>query len=184
MPHGVMQINHEQGELMKFMVKIAHAKKGIEVGTFTGYSSICFAEAIGPDGHLLCLDVSKEYTDVARAYWEEGGFQNRITLKLGPAIDTLKAMVEDESQIGAWDFAFVDADKPSQIAYYECLTKLVKKGGFILVDNVNMHGSVLDPDAHPIGEVIHQFNEFVKNDERGEMQMISQADGIMLIYVK
>ena len=147
---------------MKFMLKITHAKKGIEVGTFTGYSSICFAEGIGPDGHLLCLDVSKEFTDVARAYWKKAGVEDRITLKLAPAVDTLKAMVEDESQHGAWDFAFVDANKESQITYYEYLTKLVKKGGFILVDNTVFHGHVVKLGTSPTGDVVHKFNEFVK----------------------
>lgn len=127
------------------MVRIAHAKKGIEVGTFTGYSSISFAEGIGPDGHLLCLDVSKEFTDIARKYWKKAGVEDRITLKLGPAKDTLKEMVEDESQHGAWDFAFVDADKGGQIQYYEYLTKLVKKGGFIIVDNSIYSGRVFKP---------------------------------------
>ena len=179
-----MQINQEQGELMKFMVKIAHAKKGIEIGTFTGYSSVCFAEGIGPDGHLLCLDVSEEFTEMARVYWKEAGLEDRVSLKLGPAVETLKSMVEDESQIGAWDFGFVDADKENQIAYYEYLTKLVKKGGFIIVDNTNMSGSVLNSEIDKRGPIIHEFNEYVKKDEKTEMQMISMADGIMLLFVK
>ncbi len=97
MQEGMMQISREQGELMKFMVRIAKAKKGIEIGTFTGYSSICFAEGVGADGHLLCLDVSEKYTDIAREYWKKAGVEDRITLKLGPALETLEEMVKDES---------------------------------------------------------------------------------------
>ena len=128
--------------------------------------------------------MSKEFTDVARAYWKRAGLEDRITLKLAPAIDTLKSMVEDEAQIGAWDFAFIDADKENEIAYYEYLTKLVKKGGFILVDNANFFGTVLKPETDPEGAAIHEFNQYVKKDDKTEMQMISMADGIMLLYVK
>lgn len=145
MPNGTMQIDQEQGELMKFIVRTAGAKRGIEIGTFTGYSSICFAEAIGPEGHLLCCDVSEEWTSIAREYWKRAGLEDRITLKLAPAIQTLNELVKDEKQHGAWDFGFIDADKESQIEYYEALLKLVKKGGFIIVDNALMRARGLAP---------------------------------------
>lgn len=139
-----MQISPLQGEFMALLVKLTGAKRCIEVGTFTGYSSLAVALALPDDGHIVACDVSKEWTDIAKRFWSKAGVADKITLKLQPATDTLQAML-DEGQAGSHDFAFIDADKSAYKTYYELILKLLRPGGLVAVDNTLWSGKVADP---------------------------------------
>ena len=136
---SMMQIAPEQGAFMTLLARLVGARRAIEVGTFTGFSALCLARGLPEDGELICCDTSEEWTRVGRPYWQEAGVADRIDLRLGPAIDTLRAMRDD----GTYDLAFIDADKPGYRAYAEELIRLVRSGGVILVDNVLWQGTVL-----------------------------------------
>lgn len=172
-----MQIAPEQGRLMTLLASAIGARRAIEVGTFTGYSAICIARALPPDGSLLCCDVSEEWTSIARRYWERAGVAGRITLKLAPAIDTLRALPIQQ----VFDFAFIDADKSGYLNYYEEILRRMRPGGLILVDNVLRRGAVIDPARDDEDTIaVRAFNDFVVNDQRVEMVMVSIADGLTI----
>jgi len=177
MEWGRMQIGPEQGAFMAWLVETIGARRCLEVGTFTGYSALCIAGALPEDGELLCCDVSEEYTSVARRYWEEAGLASRIELKLGPAADTLAALTDD----GAWDFAFIDADKEGYDAYYEHCLRLLRPGGVMAIDNVLWGGSVADPDNQKDStRALRAINEKVGRDPRVSASMVPIGDGLML----
>jgi O-methyltransferase len=142
----IMLTAPDQAEHMKFLVEQSKVKRGIEVGTFTGYSALSIAEGLPSDGKLICLDISEEYTNVAKKYWKEAGVDEKIELVLGPGKDYLDKLLEDEANHNAFDFAFVDADKPNYPVYYEQLVKLVRPGGWILLDNALWGGCVAYPE--------------------------------------
>ena len=180
MPMGGMQIAREQGQFMGLLVELMGAKKALEVGTFTGYSSLCVARALPADGRLVCCDVSEAFTRVARDYWREAGVAAKVTLELGPALRTLDRLIAGGSA-GSFDFAFIDADKPNYRNYYERCLELVRPGGLIAVDNVLWGGRVADArikDADT--RAIRAFNRRLKEDRRILLSMLPLGDGLSL----
>ena len=179
-PRAEMQIAPEQGQFMALLVRLIGARRVLEIGTFTGYSALWMALALPPDGRLVACDVSAEYTAVARRYWEAAGVADRIELRLGPALDTLEALL-DEGAAGTFDLAFIDADKASYDAYYERALQLVRPGGLILLDNLLMGGRVADPsNREPSVEAIRRLNEKLCRDLRVDYALLPLADGLGL----
>lgn len=180
MEYARMQITPGQGALMAMLVKLTGAKLCIEVGTFTGYSALAVAAALPADGRLICCDVSKEWTDVGRRYWEEAGLSDRIDLRIAPATETLDAL-SGEGLAGQVDFAFVDADKTNYGRYYEQLLGLLRPGGLIAVDNVLWSGSVIDPeDQSEDTKAIRALNDAIATDERVDHVLLPVGDGLTL----
>jgi caffeoyl-CoA O-methyltransferase len=172
---SLMQVAPEQGAFLTLFTRLIGARRAVEVGTFTGYSSLCIARGMPEDGRLLCCDVSDEWTALARRYWEKAGVASRIELKLAPALDTLRALPREETL----DLAFIDADKPSYPDYYEELLARLRPGGVILVDNVLWMGRVADPSVDDEQtEAIRAFNDRVAADERVDRVMLPIADGL------
>jgi caffeoyl-CoA O-methyltransferase len=170
-----MQIAPEQGAFMTLLTRLVGATRAIEVGTFTGYSSLCIARGLPDDGRLLCLDVSEEWTSIARRYWEKAGVASKIELRLGPAVDSLRALPAEP----AYDLAFIDADKGNYRTYYEEVLSRLRPNGAILVDNVLWSGRVFDPKADDDDtKAIKAFNDFVASDERVDVVMLPLADGL------
>jgi caffeoyl-CoA O-methyltransferase len=175
---SIMQISPEQGSFMTMFTRLIGARDAVEIGTFTGYSSLAIARGLPADGHLLCCDVSEEWTDTARRYWDRAGVADRITLEIGPAAETLAALPEG----GQFDLAFIDADKPGYIEYFEQIVKRLRPNGVILVDNVLFHGSVIDPGARDdSAQGIRDFNDHVIADPRVECVMLAIGDGLTFI---
>jgi caffeoyl-CoA O-methyltransferase len=175
---SMMQISPEQGAFMTLFTRVVGARNVVEVGTFTGYSALCIARGLPADGHLLCCDVSEEWTAVGRKYWEQAGVADRIELKIAPAVETLRALPADETI----DLAFVDADKPSYGAYYDELLPRLRPNGVILVDNVLWGGSVIDDDPDDANRVaIRAFNDRVAADDRVDAVMLPLGDGLTLL---
>lgn len=175
---SIMQIAPEQGAFMTLLARATGARRAVEVGTFTGYSALCIARGLPDDGHLLCCDVSEEWTAIARRAWEKAGVADRIELVIAPAAETLRALPEEETL----DLAFIDADKPGYPTYYEEILKRTRPGGLVLVDNVFMMGSVIDPKAdNPNTRAIRAFNDAVASDERVDRVMLPIADGLTLL---
>jgi predicted O-methyltransferase YrrM len=179
LPMGLMQIAPDQGAFMALLAKLIGATRYLEVGTFTGYSALSVALALPPNGKVVALDVSKEFTDRARGYWKAAHVDSRIDLRLGPAKDTLEAMIA--SGEGPFDFAFIDADKPNYDAYYELCLKLLRTGGLIAVDNMLWSGAVADPaitDAYTVA--LRALNAKIHADDRVDMVLAAIGDGVML----
>ena len=181
--HG-MQIAPEQGAFMALLVKVMGARTCLEVGTFTGYSSTAVALALPPEGRLVCCDLSREWTDVAREAWTEAGVADRVELRLGPALETLDQLLT-EGGAGRFDFAFIDADKPNYDGYVERALHLVRPGGMIAIDNVLWSGRVADPSDNDESTVaIRELNEKLAADERVEVAMVPIGDGLTLLRVR
>ncbi len=176
-----MQIAPEQGTLMTMLARAIGARHAIEVGTFTGYSAICVARALPADGNLLCCDVSEEWTAIARRYWRTAGVDDRITLKIAPALATLRALPLEP----CFDFAFIDADKSNYRNYFEEIFSRTRPGGLILIDNVLWSGEVLNP-ANQTGDTraIRDLNDFLAHDDRVEVVMIAVSDGLTICRKK
>ncbi|MEX0601389.1 MAG: class I SAM-dependent methyltransferase [Rhodothermales bacterium] len=175
-----MQIAPEQGAFMAMLVRMLGAKRTLEVGVFTGYSSIAVALALPSDGHITACDVSKEYTSVAKKYWREADVESMIDLRIGPAAETLGVLL-DEGRSGTYDFAFVDADKPSYDTYYEHALRLVRPGGVIALDNVLRNGRVLSPAEDDVStKAICALNDKIVADDRVDVSMVPIADGVTL----
>lgn len=174
---AVMQIAADQGTFLNLLVSAIGARQAVEVGTFTGYSSICIARGLAAGGRLLCCDVSEEWTSVARRYWKRAGLEDRIELRLGPAVETLRALPREEQ----FDFAFIDADKPSYRTYYEEVLPRMRAGGLMVVDNVLWSGDVVNPDKKDENTVaLRAFNEHVAADRRVQSVVLPIADGLTL----
>ena len=172
-----MQISPEQGAFLTLLTRLLGARSVVEVGTFTGYSSLAIARGLADGGRLLCCDVSDEWTSVARRYWDRAGVADKIELRLAPAIETLRALPTD----APINLAFVDADKSGYIAYWEELVPRIRQGGVLAVDNVLYKGQVLDPEhANDAGKAIHAFNEHARADDRVELVMLPIGDGLTL----
>ncbi|RCV55370.1 O-methyltransferase [Marinitenerispora sediminis] len=170
-----LQIGPEQGGFMTLFTRLIGARDAVEVGTFTGYSSICVARGLPEDGTLLACDVSEEWTSVARRYWDRAGVAGKVTLRLGPAIDTLRALPAEP----LFDLAFIDADKEGYIAYWEELVPRIRPGGALLVDNTLSHGRVVDPSVTlPSVEGIRAFNAHARDDDRVEQVLLPIGDGL------
>jgi caffeoyl-CoA O-methyltransferase len=173
-----MQIAPEQGAFLTILTELIGARRAVEVGTFTGYSALCIARGLPAGGHLLCCDVSEEWTSIGRRFWAEAGLSDRIELRLGPAGDTLAALPPDTS----FDLAFIDADKPSYGLYYDEILPRLRPGGAILVDNVLWHGAVIDDSQTDANvEAIRAFNDRIAADDRVAAVMLPISDGLTLI---
>jgi O-methyltransferase len=184
LPMGMMQIGADQGALFALLVRTLGAKRAVEIGTFTGYSALAVASALPPDGRLVCCDVSDEWTRIGRRYWEEAGVSERIDLRLGPALATLAAMLRDDGA-DAYDFAFIDADKPNYDAYYEACLKLVRAGGLIALDNMLWSGKVAQPDVHDDQtDALRALNAKIRDDPRVDACLLTVGDGVMLARKK
>jgi caffeoyl-CoA O-methyltransferase len=171
-----MQISPEQGTFLTMITQISGARNVVEIGTFTGYSSICIARGLGPEGRLTCFDVSDEWTSIARKYWEKAGVSDLVELRLGPAAETLQRFpVRPEV-----DLAFIDADKTGYPVYYEAVLSRLAPGGVILVDNTLRHGSVAD---YTDGDAatMREFNDLVIRDPRVTSTLLPIADGLTFI---
>ncbi len=180
-PVSGMQIGPEQGMFMTMLTRLLAVTSAVEVGTFTGYSSLCIARGLAPGGRLICCDVSDEWTSIGRRHWEQDGVTDRIDLRIGPAIDTLKALPADLTI----DLAFIDANKSGYLAYYEEIVKRVRPNGVVLVDNVLWSGRVLDPDdTSDDTAAIRAFNDHVVGDGRVEVVMLPIGDGLTLARKK
>jgi caffeoyl-CoA O-methyltransferase len=172
-----MQISHDEGELLTMLVRLTGARQAVEVGVFTGYSSVCIARGLPADGHLLACDVSDEWTSIARRYWKRAGVADRIDLRIAPALETLRALPA-EPYI---DFAFVDADKVGYPLYYAELVPRLRPGGLIVLDNVLRAGRVLDPACQDEADVaMRRMNEIVVGDDRVDSVMLPVRDGVTL----
>ncbi len=179
--YSVMQISPEQGQFMSLLIKLMSAKRAIEIGTFTGYSSICVASAMPDDGQLICCDISPQWTRIAEKYWARAGLENKIDLFTQPADITLQMLI-DKGDEGSFDFIFIDADKQNYIQYYEMALQLLRKGGMIAIDNTLWSGAVADPEnAEPGTCAIRRFNEMVKQDDRVSSSLVTIGDGLTLI---
>ena len=175
-----MQISPEQGQFMALIVRLVGARRCLEVGVFTGYSSLATALALPDDGRIVACDVSEEWTSVARRYWKEAGVGHKIELHLAPAVDTLDALLA-QGQAGTFDFAFIDADKTSYLAYYERTLALLQTGGLALVDNTLWSGRVADPEVADADTVaLRHFNEVLHRDERVDLSLLPVGDGLTL----
>jgi len=175
-----MKIEPEQGQFMALLVQLAGARKALEIGVYTGYSSICVAAALPADGRLVACDVSEPWTAVARRYWREAGVHDRIDLRLAPALETLDALLA-AGETETFDFAFIDADKENYLAYYERVLELLRPGGLLAVDNTLWSGSVIDPaDQDTDTRAIRAFNEALHADTRVQLSLVPIADGLTL----
>lgn len=180
LPMARMQVAPEQGQFMALLVKLLNARRVIEVGVFTGYSSLAVALALPEDGQLIACDISEEYTDIARPYWQSAGVASKIDLRLAPAMDTLQSLL-DNGDADQFDFAFIDADKANYQGYYELCLQLLRPGGLVVVDNVLWGGSVID--EHIADEdtlAIRAFNQALKADQRVDISLLPVADGLAL----
>jgi predicted O-methyltransferase YrrM len=179
LPMARMQIAGDQGSFLFFIAKLIGARRILEVGCFTGYSSICMATALPEQGRLVTLDISKEYTDIARKYWERAGLTSKIDLKLAPALESLETLIGKGEQ---FDLMFIDADKENMVNYYEAGLKLLRPGGLLVADNVLWGGSVVDSSNQETStKAVRAFNEKVKADIRVDSTMLYMADGLFLV---
>ncbi len=176
---SVMQISPGQGVLMQLLARSSGARFAVEVGTFTGYSSICLARGMGPGSRLVCCDVSEEWTAIARRYWARAGVADRIELRLGPALDTLRALPAGQ----VVDLAFIDADKHNYAAYYEELLARLRPGGLLLIDNTLWYRKVLEPAAEDDADTaaLQALNDALAHDERVEVVLLPISDGLTVV---
>ena len=175
-----MQIAPEQGQFMQLLVRLMGARRYLEVGVFTGYSSLAVALALPADGHIVACDVSANWANVARQYWAEAGVPQKIDLRLAPALQTLDALIAGGAA-GGFDLVFIDADKTSYIAYYERALTLIRVGGLIAVDNTLWQGRVADPNARDAEtQAIRDFNRHLRDDRRVQLSLLPIGDGLTL----
>jgi predicted O-methyltransferase YrrM len=183
LPDADMQIAPEQGQFMRLLVELVGARNALEIGTFTGYSAIWIASGLPAGGQLICCDVSEEWTSIARRYWQEAGVAERIDLRLGPALDTLDALLREDANAparGAFDFVFIDADKEKTETYYEHSLELLRPGGLITIDNA-FHGGRVADSAVDDANVPHRvLNRRICHDPRVSACLVPIGDGLLL----
>ncbi len=180
MPEANYQIAPEQGQFMAFLARATGARRYLEIGTFTGYSTLVVALALPADGEVIACDLSREWTGIARAFWKRAGIEDRIRLELRPALETL-ADLRDRGEDGRFDLAFIDADKTGYPEYYEQCLALLRPGGIVMVDNTLWSGTVADPADRSVDtEAIRAFNRQLQQDERIELSLIPIGDGLTL----
>lgn len=180
LPRASMQLSPEEGQFIGLLIRMIGARKCLEVGVFTGYSSTCIASAMPPEGRLIACDVNDEWTAIARRFWDKAGVADRIDLRLGPGIDILDALLAG-GHAGTFDFAFIDADKGNYLNYYERALKLVRSGGLVAIDNTLWYGKPADPGNHdPDTEAIREVNRRVHADMRVTMSLVPIGDGLTL----
>jgi predicted O-methyltransferase YrrM len=178
-PLARMQISPEQGQFMMLLIHLIGARRTLEIGVFTGYSALAVALALPHDGRIIACDVSQEFTDVGRTYWEKAGVTHKIDLRLAPAVDTLDSLIA-EGQAGHFDFAFIDADKTNYDAYYERCLSLLRQGGLIAIDNVLWGGRVAYPAEDQDTVAIQTLNRKLLGDARVDLSMLPVGDGLTL----
>jgi predicted O-methyltransferase YrrM len=181
-PMHMMQISPEQGQFMSLLVKLMAAERAIEIGVYTGYSSLCVAMAMPEQGKMVACDVSEAWTALARRYWKEGGVSSKINLYLAPATQTLDRLLNRPGECSAYDFAFIDADKENYDGYYERCLELLRPGGLMAIDNVFWRGDVANPEiSDKETNAIRALNEKIRADDRVDMSMMPIGDGLMLV---
>ncbi|MEC9027276.1 MAG: class I SAM-dependent methyltransferase [Candidatus Neomarinimicrobiota bacterium] len=179
-----MQISPEQGQFMQLLIKLMGAKNTIEIGVFTGYSSLCVALALPLDGKIIACDISTKYTDIAEKYWKDANVRDKIDLRIGPALDTLQKLI-DKGLSNTFDFSFIDADKINYDNYYELCLKLLRPGGLIAIDNVLWSGDVVDERINDIDtESIRSLNKKIYIDKRVDISILPIGDGLTLALKK
>jgi O-methyltransferase len=180
LPQSVMQIGPEQGQFMALLARLTGARRCIEVGVFTGYSSLAVALALPDNGSIIALDVSEEWTAIARRHWQKAGVDDKIDLRLGRAMDTLDTLISLQES-GRFDFAFIDADKGNYLGYYERCLELVRPGGLILLDNTLWSGDVADPsNQEPDTVALRAVNDALHRDDRIDLAQLPVGDGLTL----
>jgi predicted O-methyltransferase YrrM len=180
LPMAGMQIGPDQGALLALLVRLIGAKRTIEIGTFTGYSALAVAQALPQGGKVIACDVSEEWTSIARRYWKEAGLADRIELRLAPAGETLKALLETDGA-GSFDFAFIDADKSGYDAYYELCLRLIRPNGLIAIDNVLWSGAVVDAKRRDADTAaLRALNLKMRDDARVDSVLLTVGDGLTL----
>ena len=180
LPNARMQIAPEQGQFMALLVQLMGARRCLEVGVFTGYSSLAVALALPDGGRIVACDVSEEWTTVARRYWSAAGVAHKIDLRLAPALETLEGLLAS-GEAGSYDFGFLDADKENYLRYYELALELVRPGGLIVADNTLWSGRVIDPSNDEAATVaLRRFNETLHTDDRIDLSLVPIGDGLTL----
>lgn len=177
---GAMQVMAEEGQFLALLVGLTGARTVLEIGTFTGYSTLCMARALPMDGRLITCDITNKWPDIGAEYWKRAGVAERIEVRVGSATDTLDRLIDERGERSV-DFVFIDADKANYREYYERALKLVSPGGLIAIDNTLFFGRVIDPAAQDADTVaIRELNEFLRDDTRIELSLLAVADGITL----
>jgi predicted O-methyltransferase YrrM len=180
-PQARMQISPEQGALLAMLIRVMGAKRALEIGVFTGYSSLTVALALPEDGHLLACDINRSFTNTARRYWQQAGVEHKVDLRIAPALETLDGLLAEG--VEPFDFAFIDADKGNYENYFDRAVQLVRSGGLIAVDNTLWSGRVADPtDQDKITRTLRQFNQVVAQDARVDLMILPIGDGLTLAY--
>ena len=181
MPEAEMQISPDEAAFLWFLVRAIGARKAIEIGTFTGYSALAIASALPLDGQLVCCDVSTEWTNIGKPFWREAKVDSRIDLRIGPAIETLRGLLDNRAA-STFDFAFIDAEKKEYDAYYELVLELLRPGGVIALDNMLRSGGPIHPNPpDPRNAAVRALNEKIKNDRRVDASLLTIRDGVMLV---
>ena len=181
---GDFQISPEQGQFMAFLAKITESVRYLEIGTFTGYSTLAVCQALSSDGEIIACDINKEWTDIAKKYWKKAGIEKKIDLRIADARNTLSNLLNKERRESYFDIAFIDADKINHDVYYEYCLKLVRPGGIILIDNVFRHKKVMDKAKDEVTRAVHNLNKKINADMRIDMCMIPISDGLTIIQRK
>lgn len=172
----------EQSQLMAFLLKLMGAKRAIEIGVYTGYSTLAMALALPEDGKLVACDVDDEWTSIGVRYWKEAGVDNRINLRLGSALETLTKMIADPGELGIYDFAYIDADKQNNLNYIEACTKLLRTGGLIAIDNIFAEGRIIDDSVQGESiETVREMNRRLLVDERFDLSLVPIGDGMTFL---
>ena len=178
---SIMQISPEQGQFMRLMVQLIGARKGIEVGVFTGYSALSVAMGLPEDGQLIALDISEEWTNIGKKYWKQAGLDHKIDLRLGPAAESLQQMLA-KGEAGTYDFAFIDADKENYDQYFEACLELIRPNGLIMIDNVLWSGDVADASKQDVDtSALRALNAKLVKDPRIDMSLLPISDGITMV---
>jgi caffeoyl-CoA O-methyltransferase len=176
-PLAAMQISPDEGVFLEILTRVSGTRRAVEVGTFTGYSALCIARALPADGTLLCCDINEEWTSIGRRYWAEAGLDGKIDLRIGPALDTLRAVPAD----AGIDLAFIDADKSNYASYFEEVLARMPSGGLVLVDNTIWSGKVLAPEPGDVDtNALAAFNDSLAADERVDVVMLTFRDGVTM----
>ena len=180
LPAAAMQISPEQGQFMALIARTLRARRYLEIGVFTGYSCLVVAQALPPEGHVVALDVSEEWTSIARRYWERAGISDRVELRLQPALVSLDELLTNKAA-ESFDLAFIDADKVNYVEYYERTLRLLRPGGVVMIDNTLWSGSVADQRITDDDTVaIRQFNSHVHEDQRVDLSLVPIGDGLTI----